>query len=247
MISYKFLQYNTDNLRLGWSILEKLAGSSDFLLLQRFPKDKQKELCNITGKAFLTESVMHKNMSLAIGRAEGLSSVGGVETINLPSSQLVQAVGNEWQGCTALRGMYNNIRLVSVLPCFPEPMGEFPITKEDNEKDIQFLLEKFKDKPTIIVGDFHFSPEDNAINELIESNGFKSYLDGHKTFKTSTGHFINLDKLLCNFSIDISDIIVHNVDTDMQQGHFPITYTLSWEPNKKDESNEDINEFKNLT
>ena len=145
MISYKFLQYNTDNLRLGWSILEKLAGSSDFLLLQRFPKDKQKELCNITGKAFLTESVMHKNMSLAIGRAEGLSSVGGVETINLPSSQLVQAVGNEWQGCTALRGMYNNIRLVSVLPCFPEPMGEFPITKEDNEKDIQFLLEKFKD------------------------------------------------------------------------------------------------------
>ena len=23
-------------------------------------------------------------------------------------------------------------------------------------------------------------PEDNAINELIEANGFKSYLDGHK-------------------------------------------------------------------
>ena len=60
---------------------------------------------------------MHKNMSLAIGRADGLSSVGGVETINLPS-QLVQAVGNEWQGCTALKGLYNNIRLVSALPCF---------------------------------------------------------------------------------------------------------------------------------
>jgi len=135
MISYKFLQYNTDNLRLGWPILEKLAGSSDFLLLQRFPKSKQKELCNITGKAFLTESVMHKDLSLAIGRANGLSSVGGIETINLPSSQLIQAVGNEWQGCTALKGLYNNIRLVSALPCYPEAMGEFPITKEDNEKD----------------------------------------------------------------------------------------------------------------
>ena len=30
---------------------------------------------------------MHKNMSLAIGRANGLSSVGGVETINLPSME----------------------------------------------------------------------------------------------------------------------------------------------------------------
>ena len=72
-------------------------------------------------------------------------------------------------------------------------------------------------------------PEDNKINELIEANGFKSYLDGHKTFKTSTGQFINLDKLLCNFAIDISDVIVHNTDNDIQQGHFPITYTLSWE------------------
>lgn len=235
MISYKFLQYNTDSLRLGWPILEKLAGQSDFLLLQRFPKDKQKELCNITGKAFLTESVTHKNLSLAIGRADGLSSVGGVETISLPSSQLVQAVGNEWQGCTALKGMYNNKLLVSVLPCYPELMGEFPITKEDNEKDIKFLLETFKDEPTIIAGDFHFGPEDNAINELIKEYGFKSYLDGHKTFKTTSGQMINLDKLLCNFAIDISDVIVHNIDNDIQQGHFPITYTLSWEPNPKDE------------
>jgi len=233
MISYKFLQYNTDSLRLGWPILEKLAGQSDFLLLQRFPKDKQKELCNITGKAFLTESVTRKNLSLAIGRADGLSSVGGVETINLPSSQLVQAVGNEWQGCTALKGVYNNKLLVSVLPCYPELMGEFPITKEDNEKDIKFLLETFKDEPTIIAGDFHFGPEDNAINDLIKEYGFKSYLDGHKTFKTANGQMINLDKLLCNFSIDISDIIVHNVDNDIQQGHCPITYTLSWEATPK--------------
>tara|TARA_B100001094_G_scaffold105383_1_gene101543 strand:+ start:977 stop:1684 length:708 start_codon:yes stop_codon:yes gene_type:complete len=235
MISYKFLQYNTDNLRLGWPILEQLAGQSDFLLLQRFPKDKQKELCNITGKAFLGESVTNKNLSLAIGRANGLSSVGGIETINLPSSQLVQAVGNEWQGCSALKGMYNNKLLVSALPCYPESIGEFPISKADNEKDIKFLLETFKDEPTIIAGDFHFSPEDNAINDLIEANGFKSYLDGHKTFKSSSnGQMMNLDKLLCNFPIDISDIIVHNTDIDIQQGHFPITYTLSWEANPKD-------------
>ena len=42
MTSYKFLQYNTDALRLGWDTLEKASSGVDFLLLQRFPKEKQK-------------------------------------------------------------------------------------------------------------------------------------------------------------------------------------------------------------
>lgn len=185
MTSYKFLQYNTDALRLGWDTLEKASSGVDFILLQRFPKDKQKQLCNIIDKAFLTESVNPGGMCLAIGRANGLSSIGGIETIHLPSTQLVQAIGDPWQGCNALKGTYNGTNLVSVLPCYPENVGEYPVTKSDNENDINSLLAVFEDEPTIILGDFHFGPSDKSINDLLEKYGFKSYLDGHKTFKNA--------------------------------------------------------------
>ena len=168
MTSYKFLQYNTDALRLGWDTLEKASSGVDFLLLQRFPKEKQKELCNIIGKAFLTESINPDGWCLAIGRADGLSSVGCIETIQLPSTQLIQAIGDPWQGCSALKGIYNGINLVSFLPCFPENVGEYPVTKADNENDIESLLSTLADTPSIIAGDFHFSPSDKNINDLLE-------------------------------------------------------------------------------
>ena len=234
MTSYKFLQYNTDALRLGWDTLEKASSGVDFLLLQRFPKEKQKELCNIIGKAFLTESINPDGWCLAIGRADGLSSVGCIETIQLPSTQLIQAVGDPWQGCSALKGIYNGINLVSFLPCFPENVGEYPVTKADNENDIESLLSTLADTPSIIAGDFHFSPSDKNINDLLEKYGFKSYLDGHKTFKNPSGHMINLDKLVSNFEIEVSDIVVHTENMDkIAQGHFPITYTISWNLNNE--------------
>ena len=234
MTSYKFLQYNTDALRLGWDTLEKASSGVDFLLLQRFPKEKQKELCNIIGKAFLTESINPDGWCLAIGRADGLSSVGCIETIQLPSTQLIQAIGDPWQGCSALKGIYNGINLVSFLPCFPESVGEYPVTKADNENDIESLLSTLADTPSIIAGDFHFSPSDKNINDLLEKYGFKSYLDGHKTFKNPSGHMINLDKLVSNFEIEVSDIVVHTENMDkIAQGHFPITYTISWNLNNE--------------
>ena len=229
MTSYKFLQYNTDGLRLGWDVLEKLASDSDFLLLQRFPKDKQKELCEITGKVFTAESVSADSFGLVLARAEGLSSIGSVETMYLPSRQLVQAIGDKWQGCTALKGTYNSqVTLVSVLPCFPANVGEYPVTMEDSLKDIDYLLSNLKDSKTIIAGDLHWTPEISEVNRLIEKHGFKSYLDGHKTFKNGSGQYINLDKLIANFDIDISDVKVYT-DDSITQGHFPITYTVSWD------------------
>ena len=230
MNSYKFLQYNTDNLRLGWDTLERVSSNVDFMLLQRFPKDKYKQLCNIIGKAFLTESVNPNGWCLAIGRANGLSSVSSIETIQLPSTQLIQAVGDPWQGCNALKGSYSGVNIVSALPCFPENVGEYPVSKADNENDIEHLLKTLKDEPTIIAGDFHFNPSDMKINELLEKYNFKSYIDGHKTFKNANGHMINLDKLVCNFDIEVSDVVVHADDMNtIEQGHFPITYTISWE------------------
>tara|TARA_B100001057_G_scaffold219876_1_gene220278 strand:+ start:8731 stop:9435 length:705 start_codon:yes stop_codon:yes gene_type:complete len=233
MTSYKFLQYNTDNLRLGWDALVKASNNVDFLLLQRFPRDKYKELCNITGKAFLTESINPDGWCLAIGRTDGMSSISGIETIQLPSTQLIHAIGDPWQGCNVLKGTYNNINLVSALPCFPASLGEFPVTKADNELDIEHILATFQDAPTIIAGDFHFSPSDMKINELLEKYNFKSYLDGHKTFKNPMSHMINLDKLVCNFEIEVSDIVVHADKMDsIEQGHFPITYTVTWDSKK---------------
>lgn len=147
----------------------------------------------------------------------------------LPSRQLVQAIGDKWQGCTALKGTYNSqVTLVSVLPCFPANVGEYPVTMEDSLKDIDYLLSNLKDSKTIIAGDLHWTPEISEVNRLIEKHGFKSYLDGHKTFKNGSGQYINLDKLIANFDIEISDVKVYT-DDSITQGHFPITYTVSWD------------------
>ena len=234
MTTYRILQYNTDDLRLGWDVFETSSNKADIMLLQRFPKKEYKELCNVANRAFLADSVRPNQLSLAICRSDKVNSMGGVETITLPSHQLVTSIGNPFQGSTALKIILGQVSIVSVLPCYPEQTGEYPVSEADLEKDIKFLLEMFKDTPTIVAGDFHTSPRHESINKLINDNGFKSYLDSHKTFKTSDGQMINLDRLLCNFDVDISDIIVHNTDNDIQQGHFPITYTLSWDPNQTD-------------
>ena len=81
---------------------------------------------------FTAESVSADSFGLVLARAEGLSSIGSVETMYLPSRQLVQAIGDKWQGCTALKGTYNSqVTLVSVLPCFPANVGEYPVTMEE--------------------------------------------------------------------------------------------------------------------
>ena len=45
---------------------------------------------------------------------------------------------------------------------------------------------------------------------------------------------INLDKLVSNFEIEVSDIVVHTEKMEeIAQGHFPITYTISWNLNNE--------------
>ena len=84
----------------------------------------------------------------------------------------------------------------------------------------------FKDKPTIIMGDFHVDPTVGTINEVITLNGFKSHLDKHKTFrKHGTDEFFNLDKCISNIDISLSDIKVDDVEDSV--GHMAITYTLT--------------------
>jgi len=234
MTTYKFLQYNTDSLRLGWDVLERQVEKADIILLQRFPKEEQKKLCNIIDRVFITDSVGPNQLSLVIGKTEKVSSIGSLETITLPSQQLITAIANPWQGCTALKGVIGSVNIISVLPCFPEITGEYPVLQEDSIKDVKFLLEKYKDSETIIAGDFHMAPN-KEMDDMLKEYGFTSYLDNYDTFKSREG-MMNLDRLISNFDIDISDIIVHNTDIDIEQGHFPISYTLNWDTAKTKKS-----------
>ena len=73
------------------------------------------------------------------------------------------------------------------------------------------------------------------MDDMLKEYGFTSHLDNYDTFKSREG-MMNLDRLISNFAIDISDIIVHNTDIDIEQGHFPISYTLNWDTAKTKKS-----------
>ena len=226
MTSLKILQYNTDNLRHGWEYFKKNLDKADLAVLQRFPRKQKGELMNLMSecRAYMVESCPPEDLCLAIARNKNCSSFSSVESITLPSAQHVMALGDKSQGCTALKVVIAGVNIVSFLPCYQTEGGEFPISFGDTKMDIKFLLEKFKDEPTIIIGDFHVDPTVDVINSLIETNGFKSYLDKYKTFRNN-GNFFNLDKCISNIDISLSDVRVDDVEDSV--GHMAITYTLN--------------------
>ena len=135
------------------------------------------------------------------------------------------AVGDRFQGCTALKVVLGSVNVISFLPCYQTEGGEFPISFAETKADVKYLLEMFKDEPTVIIGDFHADPNCNMINDVIKINGFKSYLDKHNTFrKSGTDEFFNLDKCISNIDITLSGISVDDVSDG--HGHMAITYTL---------------------
>lgn len=224
MTTYRVLQCNTDNLRHGWDYLKSKVSNSDLILLQRFPKEKRPELCeSMDGKVFMLESCPPHNLCLALGKTRGGPVFSGTESITLPSVQHVMAISDAWQGCTALKTVISDYNVITFLPCY-QTDGEYPITNLERMGDIEFLLEQFKDKPTVIAGDFHVSTDDERTNKLLEKHGFKSYLDEHNTFAAS-GKTFNLDKLISNVDIGVENVIVY--EKDVERGHFAITYDLS--------------------
>lgn len=227
MNSLKILQYNTDDLRHGWDYFKKQVENVDLALLQRFPRNKKGELMNLMDgcRSYMVESCPPEDLCLSIARNSNCSSFGGVESITLPSAQHVMALGDKFQGCTALKVVINNVNFISFLPCYQSSGGEFPISFIETKTDIKFLLDMFKDKPTVIVGDFHVDPSVYVITDMIASFGFTSHLDNYKTFrKQGTDEFFNLDKCISNIDISLSDINVADVPTS--HGHMAITYTL---------------------
>lgn len=228
MTKLKVLQCNTDNLRHGWEYLSPKVTSVDLLFLQRFPKEKRPELCDaIDGRVFMVQCCPPHDLCLAIGRSRHAPSFSSTETIVLPSAAHVMNMDDSFQGCTALKTSMGVTNVISFMPCYPISGVEYPITDTDRITDIAFLLEKFKDEPTIIAGDFHVDNTCETTNELLSKYGFKSYLDEYETFYTGNDNYINLDKLVSNIDISISDVNVHKVSTD--RGHFAISYELEFD------------------
>ena len=228
MTSLKILQYNTDNLRHGWEYFTEHLAKADIAVLQRFPKQKKPILVELMSgcRAYMVESCPPLDLGLVIARNRHAPSFSGVESITLPNAQHVMAVGDAWQGCTALKTVVSGVNIVSFLPCYQTEGDEYPISFSQTRQDIKFLLEKFKDEPTVIMGDFHCPPNTAMVDDIIENNGFKSYLDKYATFrKVGTDQFFNLDKCISNTDISLSDVKVHDVEDGV--GHMAITYTLN--------------------
>lgn len=232
MTSLKILQYNTDNLRHGWDYFKKNLDHADVAILQRFPKSKRPDLCDaIDGKVFMVESCPPHDLCLAIARTRHAPQFSGTESITLPSAQHVIAIEDAWQGCTALKTIISGVNIISFMPCFENASGEFPVAFSDTKSDIRFLLEKFKDKPTIIMGDFHVDAYNDDINGLIERSGFTSHLNRAKTFRNRADqNLFNLDKCISNVPVNIVNLKVDELEDSV--GHHAITYTLEFNLDK---------------
>jgi hypothetical protein len=228
MTTLKILQYNTDNLRHGWEYFTEHLAKADIAVLQRFPKQYKPKLVELMSgcRSYMVESCPPLDMGLVIARNRHAPSFSGIESITLPSAQHVMAVGDPWQGCTALKTVLSGVNIVSFLPCYQTEGDEYPISFGQTRQDIKFLLEKFKDEPTIIMGDFHCPPNTETVDDIIERNGFTSHLDSHKTFrKANSDEFFNLDKCISNIEIYLTEVKVHDVPNSV--GHMAINYTLN--------------------
>lgn len=238
MAKLRVLQYNMDGLRWGMDYFRNAAKDADVFLLQRVPKEHKKEIESIIGaRSFMLESTPEVgNLCVAMAKTTTGESFTKMKSVPLPSYEKVVAVGanNKFQGCSALRAKLDGVNIITFLPCYPQDDSDSPtaITDLDRRADIQFLLNLYKDRPTIIAGDFHTipgSPQDENTAYLLEKFKFKSYLDEYNTWHKPDHISSNLDKLVSNIDIDISDAIVYNENIDKNiQGHLAISYTLEY-------------------
>lgn len=228
MTSLKILQYNTDNLRHGWDYFKQNIEDADLAVLQRFPRVRRQELMELMSgcRAYMLESCPPGDMCLAIARSKGAPTFTGTESITLPSAQHVIALEDQWQGCTALKTIMSGINIISFLPCFSTNGGEYPLTETDTLADVKFLIHKFKNEPTIIIGDIHLSGSDERVKAILDANGFKSYLNSKPTFRSHDKEtFFNLDVFISNVpNINLTNIKVADVENGV--GHMAIRYTL---------------------
>jgi len=225
----RILQCNTDNLRYGVDYITKLLPKADLLFLQRFPKEYKEKLTEASGhRVFMLESCPKGNLCLAIAKTTGLITFMDTEAIVLPSHDAVLESKDEWQGCTALRTVINGVNFINFLPAyeFKNKNDECKISDFYRKSDIDFLLKKFKDEPTVIIGDFHVKPNADSTNALLQKFGFTSFIDDAKSFKPCKDkETFNLDKFISNIDITVDNVEVYDT-VYTERGHYAISYNL---------------------
>jgi hypothetical protein len=225
----RILQCNTDNLRYGVEYITKLLPKADLLFLQRFPKEYKEQLTEASGhRVFMLESCPKGNLCLAIAKTTGLITFIDTEAIVLPSHDAVLESKDEWQGCTALRTVINGVNFINFLPAYElkNENGECAISDFYRKSDIDFLLKKFKDEPTVIIGDFHVKPNADSTNALLQKFEFTSFIDDAKSFKPCKDkETFNLDKCISNIDITVDNVEVYDT-VYTERGHYAISYNL---------------------
>lgn len=224
----KILQCNTDNLRFGIDYVGNIARNSDLIFLQRFPKKYKEQLQEITGnRAFMLESCPPHEQCLAIAKTGPKFNFDDTESIVLPSHEVVTTLGDAWQGCTALKTVVCGVNFINILPSYEVKIEEECIISDFYRKsDIEFVLNKYKDTPTVIVGDFHVKPNAESTNASLAKFGFESFIDDAKSFKPCADkESFNLDKCVSNIDITVGNIEVYNT-VYTERGHYAITYDL---------------------
>lgn len=225
----RILQCNTDNLRYGVDYITKLLPKADLLFLQRFPKEYKEKLTEASGhRVFMLESCPKGNLCLAIAKTTGLITFIDTEAIVLPSHDAVLESKDEWQGCTALRTVINGVNFINFLPAYElkNENGECAISDFYRKSDIDFLLKKFKDEPTVIIGDFHVKPNADSTNALLQKFEFTSFIDDAKSFKPCKDkETFNLDKCISNIDITVDNVEVYDT-VYTERGHYAISYNL---------------------
>ena len=239
MYSIKILQYNMDAMARGIDYFAAAGKDTDIFLVQRVPMEKKKEIDNVINcRLFLLESTPGVgNLCVAMGKNHVGHPFSKMKSVLLPSYDKVIANGenNKSQGCTALRAQFDNVNIITFLPCYPQDNNDNNsalINDLDRRTDIEFLLNLYKDRPTIIAGDFHTSPgspEDKTTEFLLQKYNYKSYLDEYNTYIKPNQSPFNLDKLISNIDVDISDVIVYNENiNNNMRGHLAISYRLKY-------------------
>lgn len=227
--SLRILQCNTDNLRYGIEYITKLLPKVDLILLQRFPKEYKEALTKASGhRVFMLESCPEGNLCLAIAKTTGLITFIDTEAIVLPSHNTVVESNDEWQGCTALKTVINGINFINFLPAYEVKDENNHCTVSDfhRKSDIDFILKEYKDKPTVIIGDFHVKPNADATNNTFQKYGFESFIDDAKSFKPCKDKdAFNLDKCISNIDIKVDNIEVYST-VYTERGHYAVTYDL---------------------
>ena len=229
-MQHRILQFCTNDWLHGSDYFNEVTTDIDYALFQRLPIKNELSSKQIR-EIHMERSIPNMPDSLYVGiaRFQGALKFQSCVSFNLPSKDIVRATNNKFQGAKALCTGINKIVFCSVSPCYPDRQEGGTIIGKNTLDDVEFVLNKLKYTKCILAGDFHHVPgEFKELEDLVESYGFKSYLDDYDTFIPDTGHGFNLDRMISNIpDLEVSDVKVHQPKNP--ENHLAISYGINFD------------------